>query len=68
MIANPLTPGVYRLTCLVLAHGPRGPIAASEGATLEFEVMGEKTKGEGLVSLDHQVSFDRERSAQLTRT
>ena len=68
VIANPLTPGVYRLTCLVLGHGPRGPIAASEGATLEFEVMGEKTKGEGLVSLDHQVSFDRERSAELTRT
>jgi hypothetical protein len=68
VIANPLAPGVYRLTCLVLGQGPRGPIAASDGVTLEFEVTGEKPEGGGLVSLDHEVSFDRERSAELTRT
>ena len=48
--------------------GPARADRGSEAVTLEFEIPGTREKGAGFVSLDHEVSFEREGAAQPIRT
>jgi len=57
-IENRLSPGPYRLNCVVLHADGDGPAAASPSGSLAFEVAGTAHPGTGLVSLEHQVRFE----------
>ncbi len=59
-IENRLSPGPYRLNCVVLHADAKGPVAASPNRSLAFEVGGTAHPGAGLVSLEHQVRFEAE--------
>ena len=60
-IENRLSPGRYRLNCVVLHAGGEEPVAASPTESLAFEITGDAHPGTGLVSLDHEVRFEPER-------
>jgi ABC-type polysaccharide/polyol phosphate transport system ATPase subunit len=60
-IENRLSPGPYRLNCVVLHGDGDGPVPASPSGSLAFEVAGTAHPGSGLVSLDHRVRFEPDR-------
>jgi ABC-type polysaccharide/polyol phosphate transport system ATPase subunit len=60
-VENRLSPGRYRLNCVVLHSDGDGIVAASPTESLAFEVTGAAHPGTGLVSLDHSVRFEPER-------
>jgi ABC-type polysaccharide/polyol phosphate transport system ATPase subunit len=59
-IENRLSPGRYRLNCVVLHANGSEPVAASANRSLAFEVAGQAHPGAGLVRLGHQVRFQEE--------
>jgi ABC-2 type transport system ATP-binding protein len=65
-IENPLAPGRYSLVCAVDHHGPRGRVAVSAAKTASFEVLGERQPRSGLVSLDHTVTMEPERTTEMS--
>jgi ABC-type polysaccharide/polyol phosphate transport system ATPase subunit len=60
-VENRLSPGRYRLNCVVLHSDEGGMVAASPTESLAFEITGAVHPGTGLVSLDHSVRFEPER-------
>jgi ABC-type polysaccharide/polyol phosphate transport system ATPase subunit len=63
-IENRLSPGRYRLNCVVLHADGTEAVAASANSSLAFEVAGSAHPGAGLVRLGHQVRFQEETSAK----
>jgi hypothetical protein len=60
-IENRLSPGPYRLNCVVLHSDSDRPVPASPTASLAFEVTGDAHPGTGLVSLEHEVRLEPDR-------
>jgi hypothetical protein len=65
-IENRLSPGPYRLNCVLLHADGGEPVAASPNSSLAFEVSGAAHPGTGLVSLAHDVRFEPAAERELS--
>jgi ABC-type polysaccharide/polyol phosphate transport system ATPase subunit len=57
-IENKLTPGTYILSCALNRQRDGKEIAASGVTSVEFAVPGERPRGQGLLSLEHEVTLE----------
>jgi ABC-type polysaccharide/polyol phosphate transport system ATPase subunit len=65
-IENRLAPGRYAVICTVVHSGPNRRVAACPARTASFEVCGAQRRGAGLITLDHTVTIEPERSMELS--